>query len=137
MTYTVISVEYLSKQYDLGVIGTVILTRDLNRWWARLRGKPDPNSLVGYDSHINRRGETILALNDVSVSMKQGEALGIIGKNGADKSPLLKILSCVVTPTSGTVKVKGRIGKLLEVSTGFHPKLTRRENVYLNAFTLP
>jgi len=136
MSNTVISVEHLSKQYDLGVIGTGTLSRDLNRWWARLRKQPDPYTRIGQKDAFSRIGETILALNDVNFSVQQGEALGIIGRNGAGKSTLLKVLSRVTSPTSGVVKVKGRIGSLLEIGTGFHPELTGRENVYLNGAIL-
>jgi lipopolysaccharide transport system ATP-binding protein len=132
----VISVENLTKQYNLGVIGTGTLSRDLNRWWARVRKQPDPYTRIGQKDVFARAGESILALDDVSFSVYQGEALGIIGKNGTGKSTLLKILSRVTAPTSGVVKVRGRIGSLLEVGTGFHPELTGRENVYLNGAIL-
>lgn len=136
MVKTVISVEHLSKKYDLGLIGTGSLVRDFERWVARVRGRPDPYSIIGQQTHTGKVGETILALDDVTFSVQQGEALGIIGRNGAGKSTLLKILSRVTAPTQGCVKVKGRIGSLLEVGTGFHPDLTGRENVYLNGAIL-
>lgn len=136
MSNSVISVENLSKSYRLGQIGTGTLTNDLKLWWARARGKPNPLLKIGQTDHGKQVGETLWALKDVSFQVEQGEVLGIIGRNGAGKSTLLKILSRVTAPTSGVVKVKGRIASLLEVGTGFHPELTGRENIYLNGAIL-
>ena len=136
MTDIVISVENLSKAYRLGQIGTGTLTYDLKLWWAKLRGEPNPLLRIGEADHGNRDGETIWALKDISFTVQQGEVLGIIGRNGAGKSTLLKILSRVTAPTSGRIKVKGRVASLLEVGTGFHLELTGRENIYLNGTIL-
>ena len=133
---TVISIEHLSKVYRLGQIGTGTFTHDLSLWWARIRGKPNPLLRIGETDRDDRNGEELWALKDVSFTVEQGEVLGIIGRNGAGKSTLLKILSRVTAPTSGKIKVKGRVASLLEVGTGFHPELTGRENVYLNGAIL-
>ena len=132
----VISVENLSKTYRLGQIGTGTFTSDLNVWWAKLRGKPNPMLRIGEKDHGNRDGEELWALRDVSFTVEQGEVFGIIGRNGAGKSTLLKILSRVTASTEGEIKVKGRIASLLEVGTGFHSELTGRENIYLNSAIL-
>ena len=132
----VISVESLAKSYRLGQISGRTVTEDLNRWWARVRSKPDPYMKIGQKDHGNRKGEYIWALKEVSLEVRDGEVLGIIGRNGAGKSTLLKILSRVTAPTQGHVKIKGRVASLLEVGTGFHPDLTGRENIYLNGAIL-
>lgn len=138
MSDTVIKVENISKLYQLGLINHGTLAKDLQGWWAKIRGKDDPNSRISMASNKNANADTdfIYALKDVSFDVKQGEVLGIIGANGAGKSTLLKILSRVTSPTSGCIKIKGRIGSLLEVGTGFHPELTGRENIYLNGAIL-
>jgi lipopolysaccharide transport system ATP-binding protein len=136
MSDTVISVENVSKAYRLGQIGGGTLKEDVSRWWAKLRGQPDPTLKIGQEHHARHIGEQFWALDKVSFEVKEGEVLGIIGRNGAGKSTLLKILSQVTTPTSGEIKIKGRIASLLEVGTGFHPELTGRENVFLNGAIL-
>jgi lipopolysaccharide transport system ATP-binding protein len=132
----VISVENLSKVYRLGPIGSSTLREDLSRGWARLVGKSDRTLVNGVARNGRRDGETFWALRDINLEVKRGESLGIIGRNGAGKSTLLKILSRITAPTSGEVKVKGRIASLLEVGTGFNPDLTGRENIFLNGTIL-
>lgn len=135
---TAIKIENVSKVYRLGAMGTGTLSHDLNRWFARVRGKDDPFLKVGVknDRTDGIDSEYVRSLNDISFEVKQGESLGVIGRNGAGKSTLLKILSRITGPSSGSIKIKGRIASLLEVGTGFHPELTGRENIYLNGAIL-
>lgn len=139
MAKTVLKVENLSKLYRLGEVGTGTISHDLNRWWAKMRRKDDPYAQVGAVNDRTQKaekGEQIWALKDINFEVKQGEVLGIIGKNGAGKSTLLKLLSRITAPTTGNVKIKGRVASLLEVGTGMHPEMTGRENVYLNGTIL-
>lgn len=132
----VIQVDNLSKHYRLGLIGGGTLREDLHRWWAKALGRPDSQVMIGQEDHGNRKGGEIWALRNVSLQIREGEILGIIGRNGSGKSTLLKIISRITAPSTGVVKIKGRIASLLEVGTGFHPELTGRENIYLNGAIL-
>ena len=132
----VISIEHVSKEYILGAIGGTTLRDDLNRCWARLRGREDPTRRLTATIDNLAPGTPFLALDDVSLSVRRGEALGIIGRNGAGKSTLLKLLSRVTAPTKGRIAYNGRIASMLEVGTGFHRELTGRENIYLNGAIL-
>src|SRR5580658_94539 len=136
MSKVVISAENVSKAYRLGQIGGGTLREDFARWWAKALHKPDPYLKIGEEHRARKMGEQFWALDDVSFQVKQGDVLGVIGRNGAGKSTLLKILSQVTLPTSGQIKIKGRIASLLEVGTGFHPELTGRENIFLNGAIL-
>ena len=133
-----IKVENLSKAYRLGEIGTGTISRDLERWLAKLRGKEDPFLRIGEENDRTTKGtsDVVWSLKDINFEIHQGEAVGVIGRNGAGKSTLLKLLSRVTAPTSGSIKAKGRIASLLEVGTGFHPELTGRENIFLNGAIL-
>lgn len=134
MSDIAIKVENLGKLYRLGEVGTGTISHDLNRWVAKLRGKEDPFAKIGETNDRTAKGDSdyVWAIKDVNFEVKKGEVLGIIGKNGAGKSTLLKLLSKVTQPSSGNIKINGRIASLLEVGTGFHPEMTGRENIFLN-----
>lgn len=134
-----IKIESVSKAYQIGQIGTGTISRDIERWWiTRVLGREDPFLKLGETNFRDIKGETdvVWSLKDIDLSIEQGDAIGIVGRNGAGKSTLLKLLSRVTAPTTGLIKIRGRVASLLEVGTGFHPELTGRENVYLNGSIL-
>lgn len=136
---SVIQISNLSKIYRLGEIGTGTISRDIERWYVmKIKGQEDPFLKIGETNERNKKGlsDVVYSLRDINLEVQQGVALGIIGKNGAGKSTLLKIISRVTSPTTGKIKIKGRVASLLEVGTGFHPELTGRENIFLNGAIL-
>lgn len=129
---TVISIKDLSKHYLLGARGTGTFVHDINRWLINKTGKEDPYLKIGQTSTKN----DFWALQNINFELYEGDILGIIGKNGAGKSTLLKLLSKITLPTTGRIKINGKLSSLLEVGTGFHPELTGRENIFLNGAIL-
>ena len=124
----IIEVKNLSKQYRIGVDTTYktlseSVTTTLRHPLRTIRG-------------FNKQDEIFWALKDINFTVNRGEVVGIIGRNGAGKSTLLKVLSRITHPTEGEVILRGRVGSLLEVGTGFHPELTGRENIYFNGAIL-
>lgn len=129
-----IQLSGVKKMYKLGQIGGGTLQADLQSWWARIRGKEDPNTMIGTDQRLI--GKTFMALNGVNLTVYKGEALGIIGGNGAGKSTMLKLLSRVTAPSEGEIDIYGRVASMLEVGTGFSGEMTGRENIYMNGAIL-
>lgn len=131
---TMLKIEDVSKVYRLGEIGGTTLREELQRLGAKIRRKEDPTKKIGAKNF--NKGESFKALDNLNLSIKKGERVGIIGHNGAGKSTLLKLISRVTAPTSGAIYLNGRVASMLEVGTGFHPELTGRENIYLNGAIL-
>lgn len=130
-----VKVEHVSKQYRLGMIGSTTLREEMQRALAKLRKKEDPTRLIG-DSISGNVGDLFYALDDVSFEINRGEAVGIIGHNGAGKSTILKLISQVTGPTTGCIELNGRVASMLEVGTGFHRELSGRDNIYMNGAIL-
>jgi lipopolysaccharide transport system ATP-binding protein len=136
-----IQVDHLSKRYKIGAAQTkfrYVMLRDVlvDTVRAPFRFVKAIGRGSKSDLSATKSNNFIWALNDISFELAEGRVLGIVGRNGAGKSTLLKILSRVTEPTKGTVSIRGRVGSLLEVGTGFHPELTGRENIYLNGAIL-
>ena len=138
MSEVVIDCENVSKLYRLGEVNFSSLKDDISRMWASLTGAKDPALLMAEENDRSQKNQSdyVWALKDINFKVNHGEVLGLVGRNGAGKSTMLKILSKVTAPTTGSIKVKGRVASLLEVGTGFHPELSGKENMYLNGHIL-
>lgn len=134
MAVLALKIDHVYKEYRLGTIGGGTLKAEIQSKLAKMRHKEDPNLKIGAVAH--EKNERFLALKDISLDIKQGETIGIIGHNGAGKSTLLKLICRVTAPTKGDIYINGRITSMLEVGTGFHDELTGKENIYLNGSIL-
>ena len=137
MSKEILKIDHVSKEYRLGMIGgtSFICSEELQRKRAARKGLEDPTRKVT-DTSSGKIGERFLALDDINLTICQGERVGIIGHNGAGKSTLLKLISRITAPSAGTITMNGRVASMLEVGTGFHPELTGRENIYMNGAIL-
>lgn len=139
MNRPVISIENVSKCYRLGEFDSASFGRNLYRRmheWLSGNNSRGSRALAGTACDTAVDSGCIWALRDINLEIREGDIVGIIGKNGAGKSTLLKIISRITTPTEGRIKIRGKIGSLLEVGTGMHPEMTARENIYMNGMIL-
>ena len=134
MAERLLEVDHVYKQYRRGAYGAGTLKQDFKSWLYRRRGKEDPNRMIGTDT--SHDGELFMAVSDASFTADRGDRLALMGRNGAGKSTMLKLISRITAPTMGEIRVHGRVASLLEVGTGFHPELTGRENIFLNGTIL-
>ena len=134
MEESMLKIDGVSKTYRLGQIGGTTLREELKRRRAKRRGLEDPTRKIGARSHAD--GEVFTALDNVSLEVKKGERVGLIGHNGAGKSTLLKLITRITAPSAGRIYLNGRVASMLEVGTGFHGELTGRENIYMNGAIL-
>lgn len=137
MSQPVILTEGLSKKYRLGVINRRMLVDQIESWFHRKIGRPDPHASV-FEKATDRMPTPydLWALKNVSFEVQRGDIVGVMGRNGSGKSTLLKLLSRITAPTEGSARLSGRVASLLEVGTGFNYELTGKENVYLNGSIL-
>lgn len=129
----IIEIKGLKKRYRMGVVSGKTFRADWQSFWAKRKGLPDPNVKIGQERLM---GQTFMALNGIDLKVYPGEAVGIIGINGAGKSTMLKLISRITAPTEGEIVLRGKIASMLEVGTGFNPELTGRENIYMNGTIL-
>ncbi len=132
----VIQIQHLSKRYRLGSITPKTALEDFSSWSTRKAFSRSHRTLLRQTRSDNLNPQYMWALRDINLQIDEGEIVGIVGRNGAGKSTMLKLLSRITAPTKGTIKLRGRLASLLEIGTGFHPELTGRENIFLNGSIL-
>ena len=136
---TVVHVDHVSKMFRLGDVGSFTLTEDIRALFYKISGRANPH-LVKAETNDRAAAaggsDYVWALKDINFEVKEGEIVGLVGRNGAGKSTLLKVLSRTTAPTTGQIKIRGKVASLLEVGTGFHPDLSGRDNIFLNGAIL-
>ncbi len=133
MNKPILEINNLKKMYKMGIINRSTLVADWKAFWDKRKGKEDPRLKLGQERLV---GQSFMALNGINLKIYPGEAVGIIGVNGAGKSTMLKLISRITAPTDGEIIIRGKIASMLEVGTGFDPELTGRENIYMNGTIL-
>ena len=140
MDNPIISIENLGKCYKLGLTHTDLISERLayasKSIYKKIKQKLNKDNILIDNDYNIPAIENYWALKNISIDIYEGDVIGVIGHNGAGKSTLLKILSQITDPTEGRIRIRGKVGSLLEVGTGFHPELTGKENIYLNGAIL-